>query len=181
MSWLRRLFRRTKREDDTRSSLTPPARASAPCPVQIDARGVKCPDGRIIAFDEIREVSAPRFILEVDRTLEPGELRHETVPGGAVVIKHFPGGIPGPPAVEMIPVGSIEEAAEVAETIKKAWRRHREGGDEARAARVTVAECEKCRRPLRVKASAVHSTMRLTCKCGHVTTVDVPPSQLGQS
>jgi len=40
--------------------------------------------------------------------------------------------------------------------------------------RIVIGECETCHRPLRVKAHAVKSTMRLTCKCGHANIVHVP-------
>ena len=37
--------------------------------------------------------------------------------------------------------------------------------------RVIVGTCEACKRPLRVKSSALSTEMRLTCKCGHLNLV----------
>ena len=40
--------------------------------------------------------------------------------------------------------------------------------------RIVVGECEVCHKPIRVKAHAVRTEMRLTCKCGHVNTIKKP-------
>lgn len=45
--------------------------------------------------------------------------------------------------------------------------------DAARDPRVEVGTCAKCQGPLKVRAHAVKTTMRLTCRCGHVNEIAV--------
>jgi hypothetical protein len=44
--------------------------------------------------------------------------------------------------------------------------------------RVVVGECPSCHRPLKTRTHAVRESMALTCKCGTVTRVAVPPEVL---
>jgi hypothetical protein len=44
--------------------------------------------------------------------------------------------------------------------------------------RVVVGECQSCHRPLKTRTRAVRESMALTCKCGTITRVTVPPEVL---
>lgn len=136
--------------------------------VVLDGESVVCPDGQRIPLEELRDVSAPRILIGVDTSLQPGSVRSGDLPGAAVVIKYQRQGAKGPPLVKLVPVASFAEADEVVSRIQHARQAARSGAGSPKAA---VGQCERCGRELRVKVSAVRPSMILTCKCGHLNRV----------
>lgn len=141
----------------------------------LDGKSVICPDGQRIPLEDLRDVSAPRILIGVDPSLQPGAVRSGDLSGAAVVIKYQHQGIKGPPLIKLVPVASFAEADEVVLRIQHARQSIRAGAGTAKA---IVGRCELCGRELRVKASAVRPSMTLTCKCGHLNHVQGPATPI---
>lgn len=140
-------------------------------PVLIDGGSVVCPDGQRIPLEDLRGVSAPRILIGVDPSLQPGSVRSGELPGASVVVKYQRPGVKGPPLVKLIPVASFAVADEVVSQIQEAKEAARSGAGQPKT---VVGRCESCGRELRVKASAVRPSMALTCKCGHLNRIPGP-------
>ena len=137
----------------------------------LDGGSVVCPDGQRIPLEDLRGVSAPRILIGVDPSLQPGSVRSGDLPGAAVVIKYQRQGVKGPPLVKFVPVASFADADEIVSRIQEAREAARSGSG---SPKTVVGRCESCGRELRVKASAVRPSMTLTCKCGHLNRIQAP-------
>jgi len=137
----------------------------------VDGESLVCSDGERIPLEDLRDVSAPRVLIGVDPSLQPGAVRSGDLPGAAIVIKYQRQGVKGPPLVKFVPARSFEEADEAVLRIQEARRSARSGAGSGKA---VVGRCESCGRELRMKASAVRPSMTLTCKCGHLNRIQGP-------
>ena len=139
--------------------------------VIVNAESVICTDGQAISLGDLRDVSAPRFLIGVDPSLGSGEVSTGELSRVAVVLKYQYPGVKGPPLVKLVSVASFAEADEIVTRIQAARKLARQVGG---AAKAVVGRCESCGRELRVKASAIRPSMNLTCKCGSVNRVNAP-------
>ncbi|MHC4062683.1 MAG: hypothetical protein ACYSR6_13930 [Planctomycetota bacterium] len=135
--------------------------------------GVHCPDGTMISFSEMREVSAPKVLIGVDPRLASPQV--ESVEGGVLLIEYCQGSGGHRPDEKLIRTCSRDQAERILGEIQAARKvfRQRERGIEPGRERPVVGHCEKCGKPLRVRAHAVKGEMHLTCKCGQQNVITV--------